>query len=113
LAVPGRDLRYAIANFVLLVPELAIPFRLIGLRVRDLLRSVRGVFVGSVLMAGLVALVRHALLVALFEPPAVLRLSVATGLLTYGGWLWLTNAEVMHEVRVLGARVWQPGARGG
>ncbi len=110
--VIGVAVAYAAVNGALIVPELMIAFRVIGLPVRDLLRSVRGVFLGSVLMAGLVALLRHALLAAHFEPPAVLVLSAATGILTYGGWLWLTDAEAVGEVRRLGLHLWQPGGAG-
>jgi teichuronic acid exporter len=110
--VIGVAVAYAVVNGALIVPELMIAFRVIGLPVRDLLRSVRGVFLGSVLMAGLVALLRHALLAAHFEPPAVLVLSAVTGILTYGGWLWLTDAEAVGEVRRLGLHLWQPGGAG-
>jgi len=110
--VMGVAVAYAVANVVLIVPELAIAFRLIGLPISDLVRSLRGVLLGSVLMAGLVALIRHALLTAHVEGHVVLALSVATGVVTYAAWLWLTNAEAMHEVRALGSRVWQPGVGG-
>jgi len=63
-------------------------------------------------MAGLVALIRHALLVAYTEAHVVLALSVATGVVSYGAWLWLTNAEAMREVRSLSSRGWQPGVSG-
>ena len=111
--VMGVAVAYAIANVVLLVPELAISFRLIGLPLRDLGRSVRGVLLGSLLMAGLVALVRYILLATHFEPHVVLALSIATGILTFGAWLWVTDADAMREARSVGARVWQPGVGGG
>jgi len=110
--VMGVAVAYAIVNVVLIVPELAIAFRLIGLPISDLVRSLRGVLLGSVLMVGLVALIRHALLAAHVEGHVVLALSVATGVVTYGAWVWLTNAEAMREVRSLGSRVWQPGVGG-
>jgi O-antigen/teichoic acid export membrane protein/glycosyltransferase involved in cell wall biosynthesis len=99
--VMGVAVAYAIANVVLLVPELAIPYRLIGLRLSDLVRAIRGIFLGSVLMAGVVALIRHALLAGRFEPHTVLGLSIATGILTYGAWLWVTDAEAIREMRLL------------
>lgn len=63
-------------------------------------------------MAALVAVVRHALLTAHLESHLVLAISIATGVLAYGMWLWATNADAMQEVRSLGVRMWQPRADG-
>ena len=110
--VIGVAVAYALANLILIGPELAISFRLIGLPITDLLRSLRGVFLGSVLMAVLVAVVRYTLLAAHVESHLVLAISIATGLLAYGAWLWATNAEAIQEVRSLGSRLWQPAVNG-
>jgi O-antigen/teichoic acid export membrane protein len=107
--VMGVAVAYAVANIILIGPLLVISFRLIELSMSDLVRTLRGVLLGSMLMAAFVAMLRHALLAANFEPHVVLALSVATGVLTYSAWLWATDAEAMREVRSL---VWQPGAGG-
>src|SRR5262249_39285181 len=60
--VMGVAVAYAVANVLLIGPELVISFRLIDLSISDLVKSLRGVLVGSVLMAVLVAAVRQALL---------------------------------------------------
>jgi PST family polysaccharide transporter len=110
--VMGVAVAYAVANFLLIGPELAISFRLINLSISDLVRSIRGVLCGSVLMAVLVAAVRHVLLAAQLESHLVLMISVVTGVLFYGIWLWATNSDAMQEVRSLGFHMWQPGTTG-
>jgi len=102
--VMGVTLAYAVANAVLLVPCLAIPFRLIHLPIRDLLRSVIGVLVGSGIMAAIVAAVRAVMLAREAGPGLVLAASVTSGILIYLAWLWLTDAWAAREARLVWSR---------
>jgi PST family polysaccharide transporter len=102
--VMGVAVAYAIANGLLLVPCLAVPFRLIRLPMRDLLRSVIGVLAGSGFMAALAAAVRAIMVAHGAGPALVLAASVISGILTYLAWLWLTNAGAAREARLAWSR---------
>lgn len=100
----GVAVAYALAYALILVPGLIIPFRLIRLSIIDFVRSLRGVFVGSVLMAGIVAMVRVSMLSGGASSPTVLITSVVTGIFTYLAWLWFTDAGVFQEIRLMWSR---------
>jgi PST family polysaccharide transporter len=102
--VMGVAVAYAAANGLLLVPNLAVPFRLIHLPIRDLLRSVIGVLVGSGIMAAIVAAVRAVMLAREAGPGLVLAASVTSGILIYLAWLWLTEAWAAREARLVWSR---------
>ncbi len=97
--IQGVAIAYGVANLILLVPALLIPFRLVGLRLRDLWRSIRGVLAGSVVMAAVTAGARAALLAAGLGPLWVLVVTVAIGVAVYVGWLVLADSAAMLEAR--------------
>jgi hypothetical protein len=106
----GVAVAYAIAYGLLFVPALAIPFRLIELPLMDLVRTVRGVFAGSLLMAAVTATVRMAMVASQLSQPVVLAISVVTGVVTYLAWLRLTNSHALLEARLAWSRIF--GRRG-
>lgn len=100
----GVAVAYAGATALLTVPYLVIPFRLIGLPLAELVRAVRGLFLGAVVMSGLVAAVREGLLAGQAAAPVVLAGSVATGVATYLAWLWFTKAGTVQDALVAWTR---------
>ena len=100
----GVTLAYAISCALLLLPGLAIAYRLIQLPLSDLLRSVRGTLVGALVMSGVVALARDALIKGEVGQTLTLAGSVATGIVTYLTWLWLTDSRAIEEVRLAWAQ---------
>jgi len=109
--VMGVTVAYAVASALLLVPCLAIPYRLIQLPLSDLVRGVRGTLAGAVVMACVVALVRTALVSGEVGQALTLAGSVASGVVVYLTWLWLTDSRAIGEVRLAWARLAQ--VRGG
>jgi len=102
--VMGVTVAYAISSALLLLPGLAIAYRLIQLPLSDLLRSVRGTLVGALVMSGVVALARDALIKGEVGQTLTLAGSVATGIVTYLTWLWLTDSRAIEEVRLAWAQ---------
>ena len=103
----GVAIAYALANGALLVPCLAIPFRLVGLAVTDLFRAMAGSLAGAVVMAGVTAAVRWSL-IGEVSPPAVLAASATSGIVVYLAWLCVTGAPAMREARLAWSRIAQP-----
>lgn len=97
---------YATLTVVLFVPVLAIPFRLIELRVSALLIELRPILASTILMAALVLAVRWALMARIHAPAAVtLVVCTATGASVYFLFLYNRRAAVLRELAVLvGAR---------
>lgn len=110
--IMGIAVAYAAANVLLFFPALSIPFRLIQLPITDLVRSVRGMLAGALLMAGVTAVVRASMVSRQVSALVVLGASMATGILTYAAWLWLTDSGAVREARLAWSRgVGPQGAR--
>jgi PST family polysaccharide transporter len=103
--VMGVTVAYAVTTALLLVPSLAIPYRLVQLPLADLVRSVRGTLAGSVVMASVVALVRAAMMRGEASEVFTLMASVASGVTIYLAWLWLTDSCAIGEARMAWARI--------
>lgn len=97
--VMGVAVAYAAANVVLLVPALLIPFRLVQLSLKDLVRALRGAIIGALVMAAVVALARVALLSSGLASPLVLTFSIAVGVCVYLAWLWITDDPILRKAR--------------
>ena len=88
---------YLIANLILTGPCIAIPGRLIGMRVTDVLRSVSGNFLCALGMSGAV----WALSVTVARGlPALgaLALLVPAGVLVYGGLAWAARLSAVQDL---------------
>ena len=98
--VQGVAIAYAMANVLLLYPALAIPFRLIGLRVRDLARSLAPVLLITLsMMAVTSAWLAVCSRFGIFHHPAVvLATSVAIGVFVYGTLVWALLPDLLSEV---------------
>ena len=69
------------------------------------MRGVREPLAGAVVMACIVALVRAALVSGEVGQALTLAGSVASGVVSYLTWLWLTDSRAIEEVRLAWARV--------
>ncbi len=101
--VVGVAASYAVASLALLYPSFAIPFRLIDLAFRDLLRALRGVAAASLIMAASLVAVQL-LLPGGLSPAAVLLVTVPLGAAIYlGAVLLLDRGTVLSVIRALRA----------
>lgn len=107
----GVATAYGLAYLVLLLPALLIPFRLVGLRLGDLLRAIRGTLAGAALMAAIAAALRFGLLSAGLPAAVVLAVTVAVGVCSYLAWLALTGSQTLAEARLAWSRL-MVGRRG-
>jgi O-antigen/teichoic acid export membrane protein len=81
-SIMALAITYTAANFVLLYPTLAIPYHLVGLRVRDALLRAAGPALASTLMAMIMVLAQR-LQPASFLPWQALALQTGVGGVTY------------------------------
>jgi len=93
---------YAVLSFLLTIPSLAIPFRLIGLPLTALWKSVRLIVVGTAAMAAVVAALRWVLVYRL-EAPAVATLGVCVvmGAAFYFLFMYNRRSAVFRDVLTL------------
>ena len=93
----GVAAAYTIADFLLLYPILAIPFRLINLRVRNLFHVLWQPFLSSVLMFILLFLIMH-LLPKDISIGLTLGLFVPIGIITYLAASWMFNRNQILKI---------------
>ena len=98
---------YAVLSFLLVSPTLAIPFRLIGLPLTALWKSVRLIVVGTAAMAAVVAALRWVLVYRL-EAPAVATLGVCVvmGAAFYFLFMYNRRSAVFRDVLTLAGPRW-------
>jgi len=91
---------YAAANVILFYPSVAIPGSFIGLRFREVVRTVAGPLVGSILMLAVIGFVSG--LVPLSWPgmPELVVL-VTTGAVTYGTFVLITRPAGWRQIILL------------
>jgi len=88
---------FTITNLALLYPNFAIPFRLIGLRVPELLRCLQPTLTCTALMWGTLVLF-DILLARQLGHGLRLSLLVGVGILAYTAFTWLINRAMLHEL---------------
>jgi PST family polysaccharide transporter len=104
----GVAVAYAVAMAVLLVPCLAVAFRVIELPLLSLVTSVRSALAGSLAMAAVVWCLRMVLIGEGWASLPTLAACAASGVLVYVSWLALDRPEA---VRQLGAAWMNRGQR--
>lgn len=87
---------FTIASLLLMYHNLAIPFRLIGMRVGDLLTALRNTAVCSLLMF-LTIYWLDLLVRGRFESVMVLCVEISVGVLSYTLFTWLLNRQLLNE----------------
>jgi O-antigen/teichoic acid export membrane protein len=93
---------YAVLSFLLMIPTLAIPFRLIGLRLTALWKSVRLIVAGTAAMAAVVAALRWLLLYRLnMAAAAILGVCVVMGATFYFLFMIYRRSAVFLDVLTL------------
>jgi len=88
---------YAVVTLLLLYPLLAIPLKLVGLRVIDVIRSVRLQLITAIIMAIVVSLLEKSLSVGM-GPLLRLIVLMTTGVLTYVAVGYLIMRATLMEV---------------
>ncbi len=97
--ITGVATAYAIASFLLLYPNFAIPFRLINLPMRDLAVALWPVLVCSLIMSGAVILLRLGLTWMGITNPWLILISVGLGgMAIYGGLVLWKKPPVMRDL---------------
>ncbi|NEO79671.1 MAG: MOP flippase family protein [Moorea sp. SIO4G3] len=96
--IVGVATAYATASFLLTYPNFAIPFRLIDLRVNDLIAVLWRPFLASLLMLGVLMSLKILILPTSLASAWVLGILVPTGLITYLLASWFINREQMQEL---------------
>jgi lipopolysaccharide exporter len=97
--ITGMAATYAVVAVLLTYPAFAIPFRYIGLRVRDLWAAVRSVVLCTSVMAAAVLLVRLLLQQIEVGDATELLVGVGVGGATYVGAVALVRPPALAEVR--------------
>jgi PST family polysaccharide transporter len=88
---------FALSSILLLYPNFKIPFRLIELNIKDLISSLSGVFVCSLLMYASIVAIDVVLPITL--PHSVsLALTVARGMFSYTFFTWAMNRKLFYEM---------------
>jgi O-antigen/teichoic acid export membrane protein len=98
---------YMIGNLIITIPCIAIPGRLIDMRVRDVLRTVTGNLTCAASMALAVWGV-HLLLPGHLDSLAELGILVLAGVITYAGLVWLFQLVVIEDLLMVIRQV-RPG----
>jgi len=96
--IVGVATAYATASFLLTYPSFAIPFRLIDLRVSDLIAVLWRPFLASLLMFGVLMSLKILILPTSLASASILGILVPTGLITYLLASWFINREQMQEL---------------
>lgn len=100
--IVGVALAYLIVQLIAVYPNFAIPFKLIGLRVRDLAMALWPPLRASLVMFGSVVALRIALAwMGISQSWVVLGFAILTGVLIYGGLLLWWRPPVLHDVMQL------------
>ncbi len=95
--IVGVATAFAIASFFLAYPNFAVPFRLIDLRVGQLLRELRDPFACTILMSLVVGAIRTVLPVE-FSHGMRLVILVTMGVLAYCASTWMLNRQKACEL---------------
>ncbi|MEB3215438.1 MAG: MOP flippase family protein [Nostocales cyanobacterium 94392] len=103
--IVGIATAYAIATATLVYPSFAIPFRLIDLRVSDLIAVVWRPFLASLLMLGILMTLKMLILPTSLANGWILGILVPTGFITYLLASWFINREQMQQfLEILGLK---------
>jgi O-antigen/teichoic acid export membrane protein len=103
----GVAFSYSICIALLLLPCLYIPFRLIDLRLIDLLHALKGIGVSTVLMAIVVIASRRAVASYVHVPPVIdLFLFTAVGAVVYGSTTFLLRLPVLLDLSQMVTSSW-------
>ncbi len=104
--IVGVSFAYAVISYVLVIPGLKIPFRLIDLPFTAVVREVAGTMLSSLLMLAVVLLLRQAILAPSgMQPAFMLVVEVSVGVVSYAFISRLVNSRQVREVlAVLPAR---------
>jgi len=98
---------YAVLSFLLMIPSLAIPFRLIGLRLTALWQSVQLIVVSTAAMAAVVAALRWVLVYRLQAPAAAtFGICVVMGAAFYFWFMYYRRSAVFLDVLTLAGPRW-------
>lgn len=98
---------YAVLSFLLAIPTLAIPFRLIGLRLTALWESVRLIAVSTAAMAAVVAALRWVLVFRVKAPTLVtFGICVVLGAAFYFWFMYYRRSAVFRDVLTLAGPRW-------
>ena len=98
---------YAVLSFLLMIPSLAIPFRLIGLRLTALWQSVQLIAVSTAVMAAVVAALRWVLVYRLQAPAAAtFGICVVMGAAFYFWFMYYRRSAVFLDVLTLAGPRW-------
>ena len=89
---------YAIAVFLLMYPNFAIPFQLIELSVQELIQKVSRTFICSVLMALILIFLQNTLLSPSLSVHVNLLISIIIGIAVYAIASWLINRALLLEL---------------
>jgi O-antigen/teichoic acid export membrane protein len=95
--IVGVAVAYAVATLILAYPSFAIPFRLIGLRVRDLGTVLWRPLLSSLLMVVVLLGLKSALPAGSY-PGLTLGILVSTGLVTYVLVSWIVNRDQARQI---------------
>ena len=103
---------YAVLSFLLVSPTLAIPFRLIGLPLTALWKSVRLIVVGTAAMAAVGAALRWVLVYQVKAPPLETFGSCAVmGAAFYFLFMYNRRSAVFRDVLTLAGPRWESPER--
>jgi PST family polysaccharide transporter len=105
--VMGVAAIYAVLSFLLMFPTLAIPFRLIGLPLTALWKSVQLIVVTTAAMAAAVAALRWVLVFQVKAPPlATFGICVVMGAAFYFLFMYYRRSAVFRDVLKLAGSRW-------
>lgn len=96
--ITGVAAAYGVASLLLFWPSLAIPFRLVGLRVGDVLLRLMPSMATAAVMAAVVAALAAAWPAHMDNQLARLILLVVVGIVTYGGLSLLTQRALLKDI---------------
>jgi PST family polysaccharide transporter len=94
----GLVIGYAMISCVLFIPSLAIPYRLVGLRVSAVLRSLAPFLLIGIIMAGGIMFIQRAFLVQWMGERERLLLLVVIGILIYGGLVLIYQKNLLVDI---------------
>ena len=98
---------YAVLSALLTIPILAIPFRLIGLPLTTLWKSIQLITVSTAVMAAAVAALRWVLASQVKAPPPVtFGICVVMGAALYFLFMFYRRSEVFRDVLMLAGPRW-------
>jgi PST family polysaccharide transporter len=99
--VIGVAAAYALMSLLLFWPSLAIPYRLIGLKVSALLLRISPPIASACLMAVIVAAAASVLRVSSEDRPVLLMMCILLGMAAYAGLSLVLQREIVRDIRAV------------